>query len=60
MKSLLRKCSSCGAYTLKSGNCPKCGGELRVAAPPKFSPDDPFLERKLQARKRAGKGSPAL
>jgi H/ACA ribonucleoprotein complex subunit 3 len=52
----MRKCSSCGAYTLKRDKCPKCGGALRVAAPPKFSPEDPLLKRKLQARKYLDRG----
>ncbi|MGQ9514197.1 MAG: nucleolar RNA-binding Nop10p family protein [Thermoproteota archaeon] len=51
LRSLLRKCSSCNAYTLREDKCPKCGGALRIAAPPRFSPDDPLLKMKLRARR---------
>lgn len=52
MKSLLRKCVACKAYTLRTDKCPKCGGAVGVVAPPKFSPDDPLLDQKLLARRR--------
>ncbi|MDI6643035.1 MAG: RNA-protein complex protein Nop10 [Candidatus Hodarchaeaceae archaeon] len=37
----LKKCKSCGAYTLKD-MCPACGGQTTTPHPPKFSPLDPY------------------
>lgn len=42
MPWLLRKCTSCGVYTLHKDKCPYCGGEVRVPHPPKFSPEDRY------------------
>lgn len=41
MKLKMKRCKSCGEYTLKS-TCPYCGGELEVVYPPKFSPEDKY------------------
>jgi len=37
----MKKCKSCGEYTLK-GKCPYCGGEVGVVYPAKFSPEDKY------------------
>ncbi|MDH7563408.1 MAG: RNA-protein complex protein Nop10 [Candidatus Bathyarchaeota archaeon] len=44
---LLRKCEKCGQYTLRKETCPYCGGKLRLAHPPKFSPDDKYLKYRM-------------
>ncbi|MEM3663050.1 MAG: RNA-protein complex protein Nop10 [Candidatus Jordarchaeales archaeon] len=50
MGFLLRKCVSCGSYTLRQDSCPRCGGEVKVPHPPKFSIEDRFgdLRRRLK------------
>jgi len=35
----MRKCPSCGEYTLKD-KCPYCGTKTRSVAPPRYSPED--------------------
>lgn len=47
MKSLLRRCKNCGAYTLRKDRCPRCGGEVAVPHPPKFSPEDKYQRYRL-------------
>lgn len=47
MKSLLRKCTSCGGYTLSREKCPRCGGVVRVPHPPKFSPEDKYQRYRI-------------
>ncbi len=44
---LMRKCTRCGSYTLHTEVCPRCGGELRVPHPAKFSMDDRFRQYRL-------------
>jgi len=51
---LLRRCESCGKYTLRKDSCPYCGGKVRVPHPPKFSPDDKYLKYRM-ALKRGSK-----
>ncbi|WP_455367845.1 RNA-protein complex protein Nop10 [[Eubacterium] cellulosolvens] len=41
MKWLIRRCKTCGDYTLEDV-CRKCGGETFLSHPPKFSPDDKY------------------
>jgi len=48
---LLRKCEKCGTYTLKKDKCPKCGGDVRVPHPPKFSPEDKYLKYRMALKK---------
>ncbi|MCW6168837.1 MAG: RNA-protein complex protein Nop10 [Thermoplasmatales archaeon] len=47
MKSLIRKCSKCGVYTLELV-CPKCGGPTEVALPERYSPIDRFGKYRLK------------
>ena len=37
----LKKCGSCGTYTMKAA-CPKCGCAAKSPLPPSFSPDDRY------------------
>ncbi len=39
---LLRRCVSCGRYTLATDQCPTCSGALRTPHPPRFSVDDKY------------------
>jgi len=47
MRKLLRKCRYCNTYTI-SEQCPKCGKKTFTAHPPKFSPDDKYLELRMK------------
>ena len=46
----LRKCLSCGIYTLKQ-KCPKCNTASNIAAPMKFSPEDKYGSYRRKAKK---------
>ncbi|MEM4633895.1 MAG: nucleolar RNA-binding Nop10p family protein [Candidatus Anstonellaceae archaeon] len=43
----MRKCISCGAYTLSEEHC---GRQTRMAHPPKFSIQDKYAEYRRKAR----------
>lgn len=47
MRSIIRKCTECGRYTLKT-ECPACGGESMYAIPPKYSEKDRFQKFRLE------------
>jgi H/ACA ribonucleoprotein complex subunit 3 len=53
MKHLIRKCSSCGAYTLAQ-NCPKCSAPTVDPHPPKYSPDDKYVRYRVAERYAEG------
>ncbi|MEM0340713.1 MAG: RNA-protein complex protein Nop10 [Acidilobaceae archaeon] len=53
MNWLLRKCVSCGRYTLAKDRCPVCGGEVRVPHPPRFSPEDKYVKYRIMAKVQA-------
>ena len=55
MKGMLRKCTSCGAYTLKQDSCPRCGGSLRIPHPSKFSPHDRYSRFRLALKEADAK-----
>ena len=59
MKGMIRKCASCGEYTMKADRCPKCGGAVKNPHPAKFSPDDKYSRYRL-ALKQEGEGSRTL
>lgn len=59
MKGLIRKCSSCGEYTLSATKCPRCGGSLRNPHPAKFSPDDKYSRFRLALRLEKGDARPS-
>ncbi|MDI6724394.1 MAG: RNA-protein complex protein Nop10 [Methanobacterium sp.] len=41
MKMKMKRCRSCGEYTLKN-KCPYCDGEVGVIYPAKYSPEDKY------------------
>ncbi|MDZ4171165.1 MAG: RNA-protein complex protein Nop10 [Methanobacteriaceae archaeon] len=41
MKMKMKRCKSCGEYTLKD-KCPYCEGDLGVIYPAKYSPEDKY------------------
>jgi H/ACA ribonucleoprotein complex subunit 3 len=51
---LLRKCSRCGRYTLRRDKCPYCGGELIVPHPPRYSPQDKYVEYRYKIKREKG------
>lgn len=53
MKVIMRKCVSCGRYTLK-GTCPICGGKTIMPIPPRFSVEDPYGKYRRMLRKEQG------
>ena len=55
MRSLLRRCAKCGAYTLKRDVCPKCGGPLEIPHPPKYSPEDRYQIYRIKMKALAGR-----
>ncbi|MCL1810819.1 MAG: RNA-protein complex protein Nop10 [Methanomassiliicoccaceae archaeon] len=59
MSSSLRKCASCGRYTLKDA-CPSCGSVAVSPVPAKFSPEDRYGEyrRKAIAEEYGENGKP--
>jgi Predicted Zn-ribbon RNA-binding protein len=57
MRSLLRRCAKCGAYTLKRDVCPKCGGPLEVPHPPKYSPEDRYQIYRIKMKRARGEAA---
>jgi len=41
MKMKMKKCRSCGEYTLQD-ECPYCARDVGVVYPPKYSPEDKY------------------
>ncbi|MFH1328322.1 MAG: RNA-protein complex protein Nop10 [Candidatus Bathyarchaeota archaeon] len=55
---LLRKCRACGEYTFNQSNCPKCGGEVHMPHPPKFSIEDKYARyRRAIKEEKVSEGS---
>ncbi|AFZ70147.1 putative Zn-ribbon RNA-binding protein [Caldisphaera lagunensis DSM 15908] len=50
MRWLLRKCIKCNRYTLSQERCPYCGGQLKVPHPPKYSPNDKYIEYRYKLK----------
>ncbi len=50
MKTLLRKCPACKAYTLAE-KCPKCGGTTFMPIPAKYSPEDRYGEYRRRLKR---------
>ncbi len=46
MRSLIRKCTVCGKYTLSEA-CPACGAKSVYALPPKYSERDRFQKFRI-------------
>lgn len=55
MRSLLRRCTACGRYTLSKERCPQCGGPVKVPHPPKFSPEDKYQKYRIVQKLLQGK-----
>jgi H/ACA ribonucleoprotein complex subunit 3 len=53
MRTLLRRCPSCQEYTL-GAKCPRCGAQVEVPLPPRYSPDDRYGEYRRRLRKERG------
>ena len=47
VRQKIQKCLSCGKYTLKR-SCPDCNSVANVAAPLKWSPEDPQAHRRRE------------
>ncbi|HTX60944.1 MAG TPA: RNA-protein complex protein Nop10 [Methanobacterium sp.] len=41
MKMKMKKCRSCGEYTIQT-ECPYCGGAVGEIYPPRYSPEDKY------------------
>lgn len=48
----MKKCKSCGVYTLKD-QCPSCSGQTVSPHPPRFSPQDPYGKYRRMLKKQA-------
>ncbi|ADZ08462.1 Ribosome biogenesis protein Nop10 [Methanobacterium lacus] len=53
MKPKMKKCKSCGEYTL-TDKCP-CGGEVGVIYPPKYSPEDKYGKYRRMLKEQLSK-----
>ncbi|CCC81186.1 H/ACA ribonucleoprotein complex subunit NOP10 [Thermoproteus tenax] len=53
MRSLLMRCTRCGAYTLRKDVCPKCGG-LWSAPSTEVQPEDKYQVYRIKMRVMAG------
>ncbi|HEY8140175.1 MAG TPA: RNA-protein complex protein Nop10 [Nitrososphaera sp.] len=49
MKHLIRKCQTCGTYSLKE-KCPRCSNPTIDPHPPKYSPDDKYARYRIADR----------
>jgi len=47
---LLKRCTSCGEYTLQEA-CPRCGHPAKPNRPAKYSPEDPYGEYRRKLKK---------
>ena len=45
----IRKCLSCGNYTLKE-KCPVCGKETKIVSKYKFKVEDPYFDIKVKEK----------
>jgi H/ACA ribonucleoprotein complex subunit 3 len=52
---LLRKCSKCGKYTLRTDVCQFCGGKVHIPHPAKFSPTDKYLKYRMALKQEQTK-----
>ncbi len=49
----MRKCKSCGQYTLKD-RCPDCGGKAVNPGPGPFSPEDKYGKHRRKEKLKKG------
>jgi len=54
MNWIMRKCPVCGKYTLKKDKCPACGAKVVVPHPPRFSPEDKYVEYRIKMKAESG------
>lgn len=54
MKWILRKCVNCRKYTLNHIKCPYCGSQVITPHPPRFSPEDKYVEHRLRMKMETG------
>lgn len=54
MNWLMRKCKKCNRYVILRDKCPHCGGELVVPHPPRFSPEDKYIEYRIKIKLERG------
>lgn len=52
MNMKMNKCPDCKIYTMEDA-CPRCGGELKVIYPPKFSIEDKYGKYRRILKKEA-------
>jgi H/ACA ribonucleoprotein complex subunit 3 len=48
MRWKIRRCRTCGEYTLKKV-CPRCNGETFTPHPARFSPEDKYIKYRRRA-----------
>ncbi len=53
MRWLMRKCTKCSRYTLKT-TCPACGASTGIPHPAKFSPDDKYADYRVKGLESSG------
>lgn len=54
MKWYLKRCVKCRKYTLQD-KCPYCGSETETPHPPRFSPEDRYVEYRIKAKLESNK-----
>jgi len=52
MTRKIRRCRSCGLYSLSQASCPACGGNLIFPDPPKFSLQDRHIDLRAALRRK--------
>ncbi|MCJ2520521.1 MAG: RNA-protein complex protein Nop10 [Candidatus Thermoplasmatota archaeon] len=50
MRTLIRKCTACGSYTLRE-ECHRCDGRTVMALPPRYSPEDRYGEYRRRLKR---------
>ncbi|ODS39073.1 MAG: ribosome biogenesis protein [Candidatus Altiarchaeales archaeon WOR_SM1_86-2] len=50
MRTRLRKCKGCDAYTLMA-ECPRCGNPSSDPVPPRYSPEDRYGKYRRMLKK---------
>ncbi|RLE72636.1 MAG: RNA-protein complex protein Nop10 [Thermoprotei archaeon] len=51
MPKRIYRCLVCGRYTLRQDKCPRCGGSVGIAHPPRFSPIDKYGKYRREMKK---------
>jgi H/ACA ribonucleoprotein complex subunit 3 len=53
LRTYLRRCPSCGTYTLREA-CPRCNVAPVVPAPARFSPEDRYGAYRRRLKRKLG------